>query len=400
MKKIISAIMALAMTAAVSSAAYASRYSDTQGHWAEEIIDSYSTRGIIKGSDGTFRPDDSITRGEFCVILDRLLDYENKVENRFSDLDDNFYTDAVLKANAAGVIGGYEDKIRPKDNITREEAAVMLCRAYDIDTAVWMTYETNTVSAWAVDAMYALMTDGILSGSSLDELRAGDNITRAEALKVINGIEEKTGAAEETELPSAMPEETEVPTVAPTQEAAEAPVEDIVTEEPIEDIPEELPEEESDYNDGEDEAPAENTAVVYIEAARVGVELIAEPMEIEVNEGDTAAAVVDAALNMMGYTYSASGDLTDGFYLSAISGLDSFDFFLAEDIKEYLEERNISYNETANIPGTLGEFDFTDRSGWIYFVNDEKADVGMSEYIVNPGDVITLRFTLDYGDDL
>lgn len=49
------------------------RFTDTEGHWAEQAIDKAADKGIIKGfEDRTFHPDEAITRAQLCTILDRL----------------------------------------------------------------------------------------------------------------------------------------------------------------------------------------------------------------------------------------------------------------------------------------------------------------------------------------
>lgn len=48
-------------------------FKDTIGHWAQESIDKAAQKGIVQGfEDGTFRPDEMVTRAQLCVILDRL----------------------------------------------------------------------------------------------------------------------------------------------------------------------------------------------------------------------------------------------------------------------------------------------------------------------------------------
>ena len=68
---------ALLCAAALTGAASAA-YTDTAGHWAEGAIDRWSGEyGILRGyEDGSFRPDDTITRGAFAGILDRFLRYQ------------------------------------------------------------------------------------------------------------------------------------------------------------------------------------------------------------------------------------------------------------------------------------------------------------------------------------
>jgi hypothetical protein len=117
-----------------NGSALASDYTDTNTHWAKTSIDKWSANGLFQGDNGLFRPDNYISRGEMAVIIDRIMDYQDSAENTFSDLDNNlWYTDAILKANQAGVIEGSNNLIRPDDYITRQEAVVMLSRAFGIN---------------------------------------------------------------------------------------------------------------------------------------------------------------------------------------------------------------------------------------------------------------------------
>ena len=57
------------------------------------------------------------------------MDYQTKAENKFSDLDNAYYKDPILRVAQAGVMQGDGKNVRPKDKITREEAVSMLARA-------------------------------------------------------------------------------------------------------------------------------------------------------------------------------------------------------------------------------------------------------------------------------
>ena len=96
-------LVASVLVLGCSSMAQASMYTDTQGHWAESAIDTWSDRQVIQGSDGLFRPDDGIIRGEMALILDRIFQYSIAAENTFSDLlPDTWYTEAVLPGERSG----------------------------------------------------------------------------------------------------------------------------------------------------------------------------------------------------------------------------------------------------------------------------------------------------------
>jgi len=168
--------------------ALAASYTDVSGHWAQAAIEKWSDLGIIQGSDGNFRPNDYITRGEMAVVIDRVMQYKTKAPNVFSDLDSNFYTDAMLKANAAGVILGDGMTIRPSDNITREEAVVMLGRALGLtekNASDASFTDSANISSWALGYVNAMAAKGYIHGSD-GRVNAGAFITRAEIITILD----------------------------------------------------------------------------------------------------------------------------------------------------------------------------------------------------------------------
>lgn len=107
MKKLLSVLMTLVLSVSCISISFADKYSDVSGHWAGDIIEKWSGLGIIKGDNGNFYPDENITRGEMAVIINRIMNFSEKSENTFSDLDDNFYTDSILALNKAEIMSGF-----------------------------------------------------------------------------------------------------------------------------------------------------------------------------------------------------------------------------------------------------------------------------------------------------
>ena len=77
-KRLLAGALALAMTVGMAVTPAGAVFTDTAGHWASGAIDKWSQEyGIIQGyEDGTFRPDNSITRGAFAGILDRFMKYQ------------------------------------------------------------------------------------------------------------------------------------------------------------------------------------------------------------------------------------------------------------------------------------------------------------------------------------
>ena len=121
------------MTAEVREEGYAATnsFSDVEeGAWYNEAVSTLANMGIIKGyEDGTFRPNRTITRAEFATIAARYISEEYVGPNMFEDMEDHWAMEFVNRAAGYGWILGYEDgTFRPERNITRAEAMAMVNR--------------------------------------------------------------------------------------------------------------------------------------------------------------------------------------------------------------------------------------------------------------------------------
>ena len=125
-KRIYAWFITVAMLLTMLPSAFAVSFADTRGHWAEDEINRWSDRGVIQGHDGDFEPNSPITRADMAVIIDRVMDYQTKVENNFADLGTAYYTDPILRVAQAGVMQGDRKNVRPKANITRAEVVKLL----------------------------------------------------------------------------------------------------------------------------------------------------------------------------------------------------------------------------------------------------------------------------------
>ncbi len=165
------------------------KFSDTKGHWAENTINKWSESGLIVGDNGKFRPNDSITRAEMATICSNMLGLENKAENTFGDLkSDVWYTDAVLKCVAADIIKGDGKAVRPNDNITREEAAVVIGRALQMQESqkgAEAFKDYGKISAWALGYVNTMAANNYIKGYEGNFNPASD-ITRAEVITIID----------------------------------------------------------------------------------------------------------------------------------------------------------------------------------------------------------------------
>ncbi len=130
---ICSALAAAMLLGTAVPPAGAARFPDASGHWGESAIDRWSGYGVIVGANGRFNPDDPITRGEMASILAGMLGLEETAPDHYPDLGGGWYSQAMLKCAAAGILTGDDHgRMRPYDNITGAEMAVMLVKALDL----------------------------------------------------------------------------------------------------------------------------------------------------------------------------------------------------------------------------------------------------------------------------
>ena len=201
MKKGIRWLAALAL-AVGCTAVHVFAFTDTEGHWAEESIDKWSREyGIIQGyEDGTFRPDQSITRGAFAGILDRVLHFrEVSSPDTFTDTAGTYWEEAILKLRAAEVYLGNQGKALPGSTITRQQAVSMIGRAFRIapETTSLEYEDAAQVAEYAAPYISEFTARGYITDSADGRFRPADPITRAEIVSILGNmvqtlIQEKT----------------------------------------------------------------------------------------------------------------------------------------------------------------------------------------------------------------
>ena len=101
--------------------------------WYNNAVSTLSNAGILDGyEDGTFKPNGNITRAEFATIAVRFFEATYEGENLFPDIDGHWAQDYINEAANAGIVDGYPDgTFRPQQNITRAEAMTMVNRTID-----------------------------------------------------------------------------------------------------------------------------------------------------------------------------------------------------------------------------------------------------------------------------
>ncbi|GEM_PF-3249929 len=183
--------------------AHSVSFADVDVRWAQDAINNLASRMIVSGVDETqFKPQASISRAEFAAIVVRSLGLANgSSATVFSDvLPTAWYAEAVTQAEAYGIIQGYNDgTFRPNQTVTREEAMIMIAQAMKLagiqlqdddsmQSETWMAFtDQQDISPWAKPAVSAVVQTELVRGNQ-GMLLPKNNITRAETAVIIERL--------------------------------------------------------------------------------------------------------------------------------------------------------------------------------------------------------------------
>ena len=157
--------------------------------WAKEAIESLYDQKIVSGiEDGKFCPDQEITREEIVTMLCKAFGISaSEKRGQFEDADESWSAGFVNAAYEQEIVRGMSERyFGAKEHVTREDMAVMAARAGKIsggDPAEFSDFAE--ISSYAQDAVSALSQKGVISGYADGSFRPKNKITRAEAAVMI-----------------------------------------------------------------------------------------------------------------------------------------------------------------------------------------------------------------------
>lgn len=170
---------------------------DIRTHWAKSAIESAVAKGLFAGtSPTTFHPDQAMNRAMLVTVLYRM-EKEPTAEGdgkRFADVPAGaYYAKAVAWASAKGIVAGYSDtQFGPEDTITREQLAVILNRyatykgyntSKTADLAAFQ--DADQISEWARVPVQWANAMKLLNGRTSTTLAPKGSATRAEVAKIL-----------------------------------------------------------------------------------------------------------------------------------------------------------------------------------------------------------------------
>ncbi|MDO5707889.1 MAG: S-layer homology domain-containing protein [Andreesenia angusta] len=182
--------LSLILLSIVGSSTTAMAFTDTVSHWAELDIQKLVEMDILSGySDGSFNPEGNITRAETSKILSlaKQLDIQNKADLNITDMSKEHWSyDYVLTLAMNGIVRGYPDgSFRPDNNISREEFCIMIFKILNPELGESKSF-SDLDQSYAKEEIEALAGLGIVSGYENNLFMPKKNITRAEAANMVS----------------------------------------------------------------------------------------------------------------------------------------------------------------------------------------------------------------------
>ncbi|MBQ2941012.1 MAG: S-layer homology domain-containing protein [Clostridia bacterium] len=192
-------------------------FPDTEGHWATEYIEFLAREGIISGmGDGSFAPDDFVTREQFLKMLmiatsdsaNERIAYEKPnmsellyEKSPFGDVDTGRWSYFYIREAVGSIIlpEEYGDNFEPVKDITREEAAVWIARALNLSEGICNFSDNDLIGKpGLVGAAYE---NGLVTGFPDGSFGPGQGLTRAQAAVMLKRAEDFNDKAILSELP-------------------------------------------------------------------------------------------------------------------------------------------------------------------------------------------------------
>ncbi|MEA4824828.1 MAG: S-layer homology domain-containing protein [Clostridiaceae bacterium] len=160
---------------------------DVKGHWAESNIEALRTLGIMEGyPDGTFRPNNNVTKAELVTLLNRTFGLKTTKSISYSDVDSTkwYYSQFRL---ATDYVFTFSNKVYPDTPLTRQEAAAMFGRlmSFTDTTGTSAFSDDSSIASWAKNYIYAGAAKNLITGYPEGTFKPLDNISRAEVATVL-----------------------------------------------------------------------------------------------------------------------------------------------------------------------------------------------------------------------
>nr|WP_225445703.1 S-layer homology domain-containing protein [Paenibacillus arenosi] len=181
-------------------------FHDTSSHWARASIETLASKFIIEGtSNDRFSPEQKLTRAQFAVLLARAfgLKPDQTGAAQFRDISDSHPMAGMIgAASKAGIISGYSNgTFRPNQTVTREQMAMMLVRVMNAagqplpegGSAAEKFSDRNKISSYAKRDVAKAVEAGLISGLTAKTFAPQGDATRAQGAVMLQRVLQEVG---------------------------------------------------------------------------------------------------------------------------------------------------------------------------------------------------------------
>lgn len=167
-------------------------------HWSKPFLDNLSSRGLLSGfPDGTYQPDQPMTRAELAAQIAALFDpvQTQSPPITFTDVAPDYWAyDSIQEAVVMGFLKGYpEQTFQPDQNVTRAQAITAIASGLNLSTtqpkAITLTQynDSTSIPPWATSSVAAATESRIVvNHPDLAQLNPAQPMTRAEAAAMLH----------------------------------------------------------------------------------------------------------------------------------------------------------------------------------------------------------------------
>lgn len=158
--------------------------------WYKEAVDYVYSKGIMSGmSETEFQPETDMTRAMMVQILYKLSGEQSDKASTFTDVaGGEWYSDAIGWAQEKGIAGGYEDgTFRPEQKMTREEMSAFIYRyagSPEVKNSSTSFKDADSISEYAADAIAWCAENGLISGMGDNTVQPKATATRAQLASI------------------------------------------------------------------------------------------------------------------------------------------------------------------------------------------------------------------------
>lgn len=163
---------------------------DIDGHWAKSNIEYVYDHSLMNGyPEGIFAPENSITRAEFATVMSKFMELgeDSAAADKFSDVDGHWAKGYIGALYSREIVNGVSDiEFAPDANITRQEIATILARAFKLtEKSADVFADNDSIAEWASDFVYITKAAGYMQGDENNNFNPIANATRAEVATII-----------------------------------------------------------------------------------------------------------------------------------------------------------------------------------------------------------------------